>query len=114
MSATKIMGFAIAAGVIGRWANNKKALPSAAGVLQVIGALFIVSLLDTGKTEPVAKGLAGLFAVAVFLSPDSPLTGLAKAENIARPAATTAAQNNADAPLPTSGPKGSKNTTQRS
>jgi hypothetical protein len=80
VNATKVMGIAIAAGVIGRWANNKKALPPATGVLQIIGALVLVSLLDQGKTEPVAKGFAWLFAVAVVLSPDSPLTGLAHAE----------------------------------
>lgn len=117
MSATKIMGFAIAAGIIGRWANNKKALPSIPGSLQVAGALLLVALLDGGKTEPVAKGFAWLFTAAVFLSSDSPLTGLAKAEN-GGITPTTAAQNNADAPLPTLGPKGSnpsagKNPTQR-
>lgn len=80
MSATKIMGFAVLAAVIGRWANGKKAIPSAAGVLQVTGALILVSLLDNGKTEPAAKGFAWLFFAAVFLSNDSPLTGLARAE----------------------------------
>ena len=80
MSATKIMGVAILAGVIGRWANNKKALPDASGVLQVTAALILISLLDTGKTEPVAKGLAWLFFAAVLLSDSSPLTGLVKAE----------------------------------
>lgn len=117
MSATKIMGFAIAAGIIGRWANNKKALPSIPGALQVAGALLLVALLDNGKTESAAKGFAWLFTAAVFLSPDSPLSGLARVEGISAPA-TTPAQNNADAPLPTLGPKGSnpsvgKNTTQR-
>lgn len=108
------MGAAAAAGVVGRWANNKKALPSASGVLQVIGALVLVSLLDSGKTEPIAKGLAALFAAAVLLGPDSPLTGLAKAESLTAAAPkTTPAQNNSDAPLPTLGPKGSRNTTQR-
>lgn len=83
MSATKIMAFAIAAGIVGRWANNKKALPSIQGSLQVAGALILIAVLDNGETEPVAKGFAWLFTAAVFLSPDSPLSGLAKAEGAA-------------------------------
>ncbi len=80
MSATKVFGAAIALGVVGRWAANKKALPPIQGVLEVIGALFLVSFMDRGKTEPVAKGLAWLFMAAVLLSDASPLTGLVKAE----------------------------------
>ena len=80
MSATKVFGAAIALGVVGRWANNKKALPGVQGTLEVIGALFLVSFMDKGKTQPVAKGLAWLFMAAVLLSDSSPLTGLAKAE----------------------------------
>lgn len=119
MSATKVMVFAILAGVVGRWANNKKALPSIQGTLQVAGAVVLISVLDQGKSAPVARGFAWLFTAAVFLSPDSPLTGLAKAESLSTPSPATAAQNNADLPLPTVGPKGSnpqtgKNTTQRS
>jgi hypothetical protein len=80
VSATGVFGAAIAVGVIGRWANNEKALPSLGGALEVAGALVLVSLLDRGSTEPVAKGLAWLFMAAVLLSNSSPLTGLAKAE----------------------------------
>lgn len=80
MSATKVFGAAILLGVIGRWANNKKALPSVQGTLEVIGALFLVSFMDRGRTEPVAKGLAWLFLGAVLLSDSSPLTGLSKVE----------------------------------
>ena len=83
MSATKVFGAAIAVGIVGRWANNKKALPDMAGILEVSGALVLVSLLDRGSTEPVAKGLAWLFMAAVLLSDSSPLTGLAKAEQAA-------------------------------
>lgn len=80
MSATKVFGAAIALGVVGRWASGKKALPSISGTLEVLGALFLVSFMDRGRTEPVAKGLAWLFMTAVLLSDSSPLTGLAKAE----------------------------------
>lgn len=88
MSATKVFGAAIALGVIGRWANNKKALPGPAGTLEVIGALFLVSFMDRGRTEPIAKGLAWLFMAAILLSDSSPLTGLAKAEGYTRPPGT--------------------------
>lgn len=80
MSATKVFGAAIALGILGRWAANKKALPGMQGSLEVAGALVLVSLMDKGKTEPIAKGLAWLFMAAVLLSDSSPLTGLAKAE----------------------------------
>jgi hypothetical protein len=69
---------AILAGVVGRWANNKKALPDAKGTVEVLFALVLISFLDQGKTAPVAKGFAWLFFAAVMLSDSSPLTGLAK------------------------------------
>lgn len=103
MSATKVMFLAIMLGVVGRWANNKHALPSASGTLEVIGALFLISLLDSGKTEPVAKGFAWLFFTAVLLSDSSPITGLAKAEGYAANQSSTAGS---ETPLPTFGPKG--------
>lgn len=89
MSATKVFAAAIAVGVIGRWANNRKALPGIPGMLEVTGALILVSLLDRGSTEPVAKGFAWLFMAAVLLSDSSPLTGLAKAESAAAKAPPT-------------------------
>jgi hypothetical protein len=84
LSATRVMLIAIAAGVIGRWANDKKALPSIGGMLEVVGALVLISLMDSGSTQPVAKGFAWLFFAAVMLSDSSPLTGLAKAESTGR------------------------------
>lgn len=90
MGATKVFGAAIALGVIGRWANGKKALPSAGGALEVLGALFLVAFMDQGKTEPVAKGLAWLFLAAVLLSDSSPITGLTKAEAAAGKSAAPA------------------------
>lgn len=95
-----MMFLAIMLGVVGRWANNKRALPSSAGTLEVIGALFLIALLDNGSTEPIAKGFAWLFFAAVLLSDSSPITGLAKAEGFA------ANQTPSEQPLPTFGPKG--------
>jgi hypothetical protein len=78
---------AIGLGVIGRWANNQKALPSAAGTIQVLVALGVVALADQGRTRPVAQGLAWLFFAAVMLSDNSPITGLAKVSGAAPAAA---------------------------
>ena len=77
MNATTVMITAVAAGVVGRWAHGEKAVPSAAGVVEVLFALILIAALDQGKTEPVAKGFAWLFLAAVLLSNNSPLTGLA-------------------------------------
>lgn len=79
VSATKIMLIAIASGVIGRWAHNQKAVPSAKGVLEIAFALVLISALDNGRTAPIARGFALLFLTAVMLSDNSPLTGIAKA-----------------------------------
>lgn len=78
MSATKVMVTAMLAGVVGRWANNKRALPDGKGMIEVLFALGVIAFLDQGKTAPVAKGFAWLFFAAVMLSDNSPLTGLAK------------------------------------
>lgn len=88
MNATTIMLTAIGAGVLGRWANDEDAVPSAKGVIEVLFALVLISALDQGRTQSIARGFALLFLAAVLLSDDSPLTGLAKATSA--PAATTA------------------------
>lgn len=77
MTATNTMLVGIAAGVIGRWAHNEKAVPSAKGLIEVLFALVLISALDTGRTAPIARGFALLFLAAVLLSDNSPLTGLA-------------------------------------
>ena len=89
MSATKVMVTAMLVGVVGRWANNKKALPDPKGLVEVLFALGLVAFLDNGRTEPVAKGLAWLFFASVMLSDNSPLTGLARFQ--ATPAAGSVA-----------------------
>lgn len=77
MTATNTMLVAIAAGVIGRWSHNEKAVPSAKGVIEVLFSLILVSALDQGRTAPIARGFALLFLAAVLLSDNSPLTGAA-------------------------------------
>lgn len=67
---------AIALAVIGRWANNQKFDPK--GIVEGLFALLVVAMMDTGRTEPVAKGLAWLVLVVVLLGKNSPITGIAK------------------------------------
>jgi hypothetical protein len=78
VSATQIFLIAIVAGVIGRWANNQKAVPDAKQVIAVVFSLILISAADQGGTQQIARGFALLFLVAVLLSSNSPLTGLAK------------------------------------
>lgn len=80
MSATTVMLFAIGTGILGRWAHNKDAVPSATGVVEIVFALIVISALDQGRTADIAKGFAWLFLVAVLLGNNSPLTGIAKLE----------------------------------
>ena len=62
MTATVVMALAVILYVIHRWATNK---PAATLPILLSGAfvIFIIALLDGGKTEPVAKGFAWLFLV---------------------------------------------------
>ena len=81
MSAVSVMFLAIFSGVLGRWAHNKDAVPSATGVAEIVFALLVIAALDQGKTQDIARGFAWLFLVASLLGENSPITGLAKLEN---------------------------------
>lgn len=81
MSAVTIMFLAIGTGVLGRWAHNKDAVPSGAGVLEIVFALLVIAALDQGRTQDIARGFAWLFLTATLLGSNSPLTGLAKLQN---------------------------------
>jgi hypothetical protein len=67
MRASHIMAVAVVLYVIKRWATPGE---TAVSVQVVAGGLFaigVIALLDSGKTEPVAKGFAWLFlAVAAY------------------------------------------------
>lgn len=65
---------AFAVGILGNWAHNKT--PTAKGVVQAVFALLVIAALDQGRTEPLAKGFAGLFLTAVLLGKNSPLTAI--------------------------------------
>lgn len=79
MSATEIMAFAVILALLGRWSHNVKNAVTGKIVVEVIFAVIVISFLDQGRTEPVAKGFAWLFLAGVLLSPNSILSGLAKA-----------------------------------
>lgn len=78
MSATTVTAIAIVGGLVGRWSHNQKAIPSAGGLVQIAFAVVVISALDAGDTQQIAKGFAWLLLAAVLLSDNSPLTGLSK------------------------------------
>jgi hypothetical protein len=67
---------AFGVGILGRWAHNQKI--TAATAVRAVFAILVIAALDTGKTEPVAKGLASLFLAAVLLGKNSPLNAIQK------------------------------------
>lgn len=81
MSATTVMAVAIVGGIVGRWAHNRPAIPSAGSVVKIVFAVVVVAALDQGATQDVARGFAWLFLAGVLLSNSSPLTGIAKSIN---------------------------------
>jgi hypothetical protein len=80
MDGVSVMLLAIGTGILGRWAHNKNAVPSATGVVEVVFALLVIAALDQGRTQGIARGFAWLFLVAVLLGNNSPVTGLARLE----------------------------------
>lgn len=76
MRASTIMLAAFGVALLGKWAHDQKI--SGGTVVRATFAILVIAALDTGKTEPVAKGLASLFLVAVLLSKNSPLTAIQK------------------------------------
>lgn len=81
MGATTVMAIAIVGGLVGRWAHNKKAVPSAGGLVSIAFAVVVIAALDGGRTQDIARGFAWLFLAGVLLSNNSPLTGIAKTVN---------------------------------
>lgn len=90
MKASTIVIFAIGAAALGRWTHNKPTA-SVALVVQAIFVVLIISFMDQGKTEPVAKGLAWLVLAAVLLGKNTPITGLTAASFTGKAKTTTAA-----------------------
>lgn len=81
MSGTTVMAIAIVGGIVGRWAHNRPAVPSASAVAKILFAVVVIAALDQGATQPVARGFAWIFLASVLLSNASPLTGVALTVN---------------------------------
>ncbi len=62
MRASVVMAMAIVLYVIARWTRNEPAVTLPA-VLSGAFAIFVIALLDHGRTEEVAKGFAWLFFI---------------------------------------------------
>ncbi|HZR54582.1 MAG TPA: hypothetical protein VFB06_34415 [Streptosporangiaceae bacterium] len=77
MKATHLMIAAFAIGILGNWAHGKQTV-TLKSLVQAVFALLVIAALDQGRTQDIAKGLAGLFLVAVLLGNNSPLTAIAK------------------------------------
>jgi hypothetical protein len=75
------MAVAIVGGIVGRWAHNRPAVPSAGGLVKIVFAIVVIAALDQGATQEIARGFAWLFLAAVLLSSASPLTGIAQTVN---------------------------------
>jgi hypothetical protein len=76
VKAVHIMLLAVGIGILGQWAHGKSI--TAKGAAQVVFALVVIAALDTGKTEPLAKGFAGIYLTAVLLGKNSPLNAIQK------------------------------------
>lgn len=87
MNATEIMAVALLLAVLGRWEHGKATMPNGKAIIEVVFALLVIAFLDQGRTQPLARGFALLFLVAVLLGSNSPISGLAKANVVPAPAA---------------------------
>lgn len=80
MTATTIMLIAFGALILEHWANSEPTV-SIKTLLEMVFAIIVIAMLDQGEAEPIAKGFAWLFLVAVLLSNHSILGVLQKAGN---------------------------------
>ena len=80
MSATTIVFVAFILYVAGAWAHNRKPA-NMKSVAAAAFVLLIIALLDQGETADIARGFAWLFLIVIFLSKDSPVSGLANVIN---------------------------------
>jgi hypothetical protein len=80
------MALAVFLYILHRWATNKPAVTLPI-VLSGLFAIFVIALLDQGKTEPVARGFAFLFLLVAAYNALPAFTGaLASAQQAARAA----------------------------
>lgn len=87
MRASVVMFLAVLLYIIHRWATNKPAVTLPI-VLSGLFVIFVIAMLDQGRTEPVARGFAWLFFIVAAYNAVPALTGATKS-------AATAARNTA-------------------
>lgn len=87
MRASTLMMIAFGSLIIGHWANNKPTW-NVKMIIEMVFATIVISLLDQGRTEPIARGFALLFLAAVLLGKSSPLAGIAKAAGVSGQSST--------------------------
>lgn len=75
MKASEVVIIAWGLLILGHWSHNEKTL-SVNQVVEMVFAILLISFLDQGKTEPIAKGLAWLFLISVLLGKNSILSAL--------------------------------------
>ena len=83
-----VMALAILLYIIARWARNEPAV-TLPGVVSGLFAVFIIALLDQGRTEQVARGFAWLFFIVAAYNAIPPL---ARAATVTVKKQTTAAK----------------------
>lgn len=92
MRATVVMFLAVLLYIVHRWATNQPAVTLPI-VMSGIFVIFVIAMLDGGRTAPVARGFAWLFFIVAAYNAIPALTGAAKS-------GTNAARNAAANPPP--------------
>lgn len=77
MRASTVMLLAVGLFILHRWAKNEPAVTLPI-VLSGLFAVFVIALLDQGRTEPVARGFAWLFFAAAAYNAIPAFTGALK------------------------------------
>ena len=82
------MGVAVLLYIITRWAHNKPAIT----VQSVVGglfAIFVIAMLDQGRTEEIAKGFAWLFLIVAAYGAIDPIAQAAAGKQTGKVPAKT-------------------------
>lgn len=86
MRASVVMFLAVLLYIVHRWATGQSAVTLPI-VLSGLFVIFVIALLDQGRTEKVAKGFAWLFFIVAAYNAIPALTGLTKSAKGAAQAA---------------------------
>jgi hypothetical protein len=91
MRASVVMAIAVLAYIVTRWAHNKPALT----VKSVVGgafAVFVIAMLDQGRTEEIARGFAWLFLIVAAYGVIDPIAQAAAGKATGKVPAKTKAK----------------------